>query len=478
MAKILLVDDETSLLHSMELRLARAQHECRCAETIAEARLLLDAHEPDLLVADIRLPDGNGLDLVREIRKQGRTFPVVVLTAFGSIPNAVSAMRDGADDYIEKPIDLDQLSFIVERNLETQRLRGRIELYERIKPEPGRGEKIIGQSPLAIRALELARKAANPGVTIASELPPVLLTGETGTGKDLLARHIHAIGPLRDEPLVHIDCASLPRELIESELFGHERGAFTDAKSTKRGLLEIASGGTVFLNELGDVPLELQSKLLTALERKVIRHVGGTRDLSVNVRIIAATNADLKARVREKRFREDLYYRLNVFMIELPPLRRRGDDVFLLADHFITALAKKYHRPHAQLSVAAREALLTYHWPGNVRELRHVLERAILLTEKMIHPEHLGLTGVTTAAPGQAGPSVPGQDPSGSRLPDNMTLPEMESRLIEQVMQKANGNVSKAARMLGISRGALRRRLQASGTPFDDDSRTGVDPTQ
>jgi len=467
MASILLLDDETSLLHSMELQLARSNHQCRCAQTVTEARKLLEDAEPDLLVADIRLPDGNGLDLVWQIRHDGGTYAVVVLTAFGSIPNAVSAMRDGADDYVEKPVDLDQLTFIVERNLETQRLRGKIELLERTKAEPGRGERIIGESSSIQRALELARKAADPGVAVATELPPVLLTGETGTGKDLLARYIHTTGPLRDEALVHIDCAALPRELIESELFGHERGAFTDAKTSKRGLLEIASGGTVFLNELGELPLELQSKLLTALERKVVRHVGGTRDLPVNVRIIAATNADLQAQVQEKLFREDLYYRLNVFMIELPPLRQRGDDVFLLADHFLGTLAKKYRRPHARLAVAARDEISRYHWPGNVRELQHVLERAILLTDEMIRPEHLGLVGITTPTPQPAA-----DDDTGFVVPQTLTLPELEAQFIAQVMARANGNVSRAARMLGISRGALRRRLEGTGTGTDDDSHT------
>jgi two-component system response regulator AtoC len=467
MAKILLVDDETSLLHSMELRLARAAHQCRCAQTLSEARAILRVEEPDLLIVDIRLPDGNGLEIVRDVRAEGRLFPVVVLTAFGSIPNAVMAMRDGANDYIEKPIDLDQLSFIVERNLETQRLRGRIELYERAQAEVGRGERIIGESPAFRRAVELARRAANPGVTVAAELPPVLITGETGTGKDLLARSIHSGGPLAANPFVQIDCASLPRELIESELFGHERGAFTDAKVAKRGLLEIASEGTVFLNELGELPIELQSKLLTALERKVIRHVGGTRDVPVNVRIIAATNADLRDRVREKSFREDLFYRLNVFTIDLPRLRDRGDDVFLLADHFLDHLCRKYRRPGARLSVEAREQLTRYHWPGNVRELQHVLERAVLLTHGTIRPEHLGLSTLAPPSPTATVAS------DLADLSENLTLAEMENRLIRRAMEKTDGNVSKAARLLGLSRGALRRRLHAQGDQVEDDSRTG-----
>lgn len=452
MATLLLVDDEVSLLRSMTLQLSRGGHDCHSAETLAAAAGLLDQLEPELAVVDIRLPDGNGLDLVRRVRAEGRTFPIVVLTAFGSIPNAVSAMREGANDYIEKPIDLDQLTFIVERNLETERLRGRIELYERTRPAEHRSPDLIGESEAFCKVLDLAGRVACPGVGDPSEMLTVLITGETGTGKDVFARHIHASSPLASQPFVHVDCASLPRELIESELFGHERGAFTDAKSAKRGLLEIASGGTLFLNEIGDLPLDLQAKLLTALERKSFRRVGGTRDIRMNVRVIAATNADLGKRVAARTFREDLFYRLNVFTIHLPPLRDRGADVMLLADHFTRNLCKKYRRPSAEggsLTEEARRAIDSYPWPGNVRELLHVLERALLLAEDgLIRVEHLGL-----ALPAASEPTA-----ASAEVPDG-TLAQMERRMIERALQKTGGNVSRAARLLGITRGALRRRL-------------------
>jgi transcriptional regulator with PAS, ATPase and Fis domain len=284
-----------------------------------------------------------------------------------------------------------------------------------------------------------------------SELPTVLLTGETGTGKDVLARYIHTTGPLASQPFVHVDCASLPRELIESELFGHERGAFTDARSAKRGLLEIAAGGTLFLNEIGELPLDLQAKLLATLERKNFRRVGGTRDLRMNARIIAATNADLEERVAARAFREDLFYRLNVLTVHLPPLRGRGDDVTLLTDHFIQKLRRKYRRPQAAVSDDARQTIRRYRWTGNVRELFHVLERASLLAaDGLIRVEHLGLT-----APAASEPSVV------SAGPLDCTLAEMEQRMIERAMDESGGNVSGAARLLGITRGALRRRLAA-----------------
>jgi DNA-binding NtrC family response regulator len=452
LARILLVDDEAALLRSMQLQLSRGGHECRGVETIAAALNELFRGEPDLAIIDIRLPDGNGLDLIRRIRAEGHSFPLVVLTAFGSVPHAVSAMRDGATDYLEKPVDLEQLSFIVERNLETARLRGRVELYERAGYAGAELPELVGEGAAFREALDLARRVAAPGVADPAEMPTVLITGETGTGKDVFARYIHAAGPLAAAPFVHVDSAALPRELIESELFGHERGAFTDAKSTKKGLLEIASGGTVFLNEIGELSPDLQAKLLTCLEGKRFRRVGGTRDLRMNARIIAATNADLRERVAAGTFREDLFYRLNVFHLNLAPLRERGDDVLLLARHFLARHCRKYRKPPAELSSEACRLIMSYSWPGNVRELSHVLERAALLQEDgVIRPSHLGIS-----VPGMVAEAAPPRAPAGAPL----TLPEMERQMIERAMAEAGGNVSRAARLLGISRGALRRRLE------------------
>jgi DNA-binding NtrC family response regulator len=455
LARILIVDDEAALLRSIQLQLTRNGHECRGAETIAAAIGELARGDCELAIVDIRLPDGNGLDLIRRIRAEGHSFPLVVLTAFGSVPHAVTAMRDGATDYLEKPVDLEQLSFIVERNLETARLRGRIELYERAGYAPSDRPELVGDGDVFRRAVDLAQRVAAPGVTEAADMPTVLITGETGTGKDVFARYIHGSGPLSAAPFVHVDCASLPRELVESELFGHERGAFTDAKTTKKGLLEMASGGTVFLNEIGELSADLQAKLLTCLEGKRFRRVGGTRDLRMNARIIAATNADLKERVAAGTFREDLFYRLNVFHLHLAPLRERGADILLLATHFVRVHCRKYRKAEARLSPAARQALADYAWPGNVRELSHVLERAALLQEHgVIEAAHLGI-GSAAAPDGDA------CEPDVGNLLAGLTLPEMERRMVQQALAEAAGNVSQAARLLGISRGALRRRLEA-----------------
>ena len=444
MATILLIDDESSLLHTLEMELTDLGHECHCAETVAAAQALLDGIEPHLAIVDIKLPDGDGVELVRSIRAQNRRFPIVMLTAFASVPSAVKAMREGADDYIEKPVDMAQLAIILERNLETERLKGKVELYERMLPDHRKVPLVVGESEILQRSLDVARKVARPGVDAAAAMPTVLITGETGTGKDLLARFIHAVGPLAGEPFVHVDCAALPRDLIESELFGHEQGAFTDARKSKRGLLEIASGGTVFLNEIGQLPLELQGKLLNLLEHVGFRRIGGTRDIKANVRIIAATNADLEKRVADETFREDLFFRLNAFHIRLPPLRKRGEDVFLLAEHFAGVLAKKYHRQPVALTEELKQALCRYPWPGNVRELIHVLQRATLLQRAgQVDIDMLGIA----VAPERA-------------IVNNVTT-EPDAHHIAEAMRCAKGNVSEAARLLGMSRTTLRRRLES-----------------
>jgi len=445
LARILIIDDEPSLVRTLQMELSDLGHECHVAGTVTQACGVLEKLDPDLAIIDIKLPDGNGIELVRRIREEDRRFPIVMLTAFASIPSAVEAMREGANDYVEKPIDSHQLSFILQRNLEVERIKGRLELYERMLPNGRSVPEIIGKSDAFRRAMELALDAARPGVSSASAMPTVLLTGETGTGKNLVARYVHAVGPLAEQPFVHVDCAALPRELIESELFGHKRGAFTDAKKAKRGLLEIAAEGTVFLNEVGELALELQSKLLTTLEGMSFRQVGGTRDIKANVRIIAATNADLEERVAARTFREDLFHRLNSFRIHLPPVRKRDDDALLLVDHFARELARKYRKKPASLTEEAKEALSAYQWPGNVREIIHVMQRAtIVQKDGRIGIEHLGLMNLPPSPAGNSPRADPGH------------------RRIMRAMRQAGGNISQAARLLGMSRTTLRRRLEST----------------
>jgi len=489
MANVLIVDDERGLRHSIELALGRLGHSCRSVESGGECLALLETFSPDVILVDIRLPDVDGLELIDRIRAEGTECPIIVLTAYASISNAVAAMKRGAADYLEKPVDLDQLAIVVQRTLENARLRGRLEMFERSAGASTEPPTIIGESEAMRRVMALADRVAAPGLDEASELPTVLLLGETGTGKDLLARYIHLRGPLADQPFVHVNCTALPRELIESELFGHERGAFTDAKSAKRGLLEIAGRGTVFLDEIGDMPLELQAKLLGALEHRYFRRVGGTRARPMDARIIAATNTDLERAVAKGQFRSDLYYRLKVMTIELPPLRARGEDVFLLAEHYLAIYARKYRKKIHGLDESAREQLRRYAWPGNVRELCHVLERAVLLTEEpVVRAEHLGLLPhyVEVRDHGLEGERVVVRDAAdaaktvlegalvGAKTTDaseddepGETLEALERRLIEQALARAGYNVSRAARLVGLSRSAFRRRMARFGITIE-----------
>jgi DNA-binding NtrC family response regulator len=460
MAELVIVDDEQALLRSLQLELKRLGHECCAFETAEQAIHHLEDNSPDIAFFDIRLPDIDGLELIKRVKQDGHEFPIVVMTGFASISNAVNAMREGAVDYIEKPIDLEQFKLVIDRNLATAQLKGRLELLERTTPTDPSVE-IIGRNEPFVHLIDVARRIAAPDVQRSADLPTILLLGETGTGKDLFARFIHQHSPAAREPFVQLNCAALPRELIESELFGHEKGAFTDAKSTKKGLLEIAANGTLFLDEIGELPLELQAKLLSALENRVFRRIGGTRNRDLSARFIAATNADLVARIKEGTFRDDLFYRLNVFTFSLPALRERMDDLDLLATHFLAQFARKYRKRVPELSPAALQRMSEYHWPGNIRELSHVLENVTLLSDTgQIKAHHLGLSsgeGGEVELPTKA-------DPRFNILRDECTLGSVERLLIEQVMEYTSGNVSEAAKHLGLSRGALRRRLEHMST--------------
>ncbi len=444
MVRILIVDDECIFADNLKMRLSDMGYQCISTGTVSQAQEIIKTNNLDLILLDMNLPDGRGIDLIRFLKSEGLDLPVIVITGYASIANAVEAMREGAVDYVQKSQGLEQIGMAVERNLEVIHLRGQVELYTRTKNSGTENRKPIGVSQSFQTALQGADKAAKPGVETASEMPTVLLTGETGTGKDLLAGYIHAQGPLAVQPFIHVDCTALPRELIESELFGHERGAFTGAKTRKRGLLEMAAGGTVFLNEIGELPIELQAKLLRLLEGLSFRRVGGTRDIEMNIRIIAATNANLEERVSQKTFRRDLFYRLNSFRIDLPPLRKRERDVLLLADHFIRFFSRKYSKEVASISGPGQEGLLRHDWPGNVRELRHMIQQAVLLQKNgLIDLQHLGIIGAVMI----------------TGLKGEQAL--IEYRRITETLEAVNGNLSQAAQKLGMSRSTLRRRLFA-----------------
>ena len=456
MADLIIVDDERTLLHSLQLELKRLGHSCQAFETAEQALHHLEDTTPDLGLFDIRLPDMDGLELVRHLRNEGQEFPIIVMTGFASISNAVAAMKEGASDYIEKPVDLEQLKLVVDRTIENVHLKGRLELLERTAPKDSQDVEIIGRNDEFVRLLEVAGRVAAPDVQRSEDLPTILLLGETGTGKDLFARLIHEHSPVSAEPFIQLNCAALPRELIESELLGHERGACTDAKSSKKGLLEIAAHGSVFLDEIGELSIDLQAKLLSALETRGFRRIGGTRLRKLHARIIAATNTDLSIRIKEGAFREDLFYRLNVFTISLPPLRERVDDIELLARHFMAKFGRKYHKRVPGLSVGALSRLQEYRWPGNVRELSHVMENATLLHDgDQIQAHQLGLSTDDADAPAVKHPS---EAPFDITDPSH-TLASMEAQMIERALAHTVGNVSEAAKLLGLSRGALRRRL-------------------
>jgi two-component system response regulator AtoC len=373
----------------------------------------------------------------------------------------------GAFDYLKKPVDLEELRLLADRAQENAVLRQELSYYRRRAAGEDAFSNILGESPALKAVLEQVRQ-----ISALDETPPVLITGETGTGKGVVARTIHNSGPRAGKAFIDVNCTALPANLMEAELFGYERGAFTDAKESKIGLFEAAEGGFLFLDEVGDLELSLQGKLLRAIEERTVRRVGGIRDRKINVRILAATNRDLGKEVQLSRFRSDLYFRLAVILLHLPPLRERGDDVMLLAEHFLRRFSSKYGKPVRRIDGAARDQLLTYPWPGNVRELSHVIERAVLWSrDSTLTPEHLSLTapGESRATPipshdeGAGAPKAPRSETAGGAEWAGADLTEVERSMIERAMQEAGGNQTRAAQRLGISRDTLRYRLKKFG---------------
>ena len=456
MAKILIIDDEVVFARSVAQFLNRSGHECGSLSNAEEGLSSIEAERPDLILLDIKLAGMNGLEAQRRIANLDPNIIVIMMTAYSSVESAVAAMKDGAYDYIQKPVDHEEVRFTIEKALETRRLRERLSYYQRKEVQQSAHSEIIGESPRMRQIAELIERIAQLERGPAGDLPTVLLLGETGTGKDLVARAIHHRGSLAGQPFVEVECTSIPKELAEAELFGYEKGAFTGATAAKPGLIEAADGGTLFLDEVGELGLELQAKLLKAIERKQIRRLGSLRERKIHVRIIAATNRDLEAAVRNGAFRQDLYYRLKVLTIELPPLRDRGEDVNLLAESFLAKFTHKYSLPVRRFAPDSLDALREYHWPGNVRELAHMVERALLVSDgDEIGPAALGLE--TSPLPFHIG--------DGALLEvtfpqQGVDLHKIERELIERALALTGGNVAEAARKLGIGREALRYRIQ------------------
>jgi len=487
-SKILVVDDERMIRWSIQQALSKEGHSVATVETGEEAVAQATDDTPDLVLLDITLPGIDGIEVLRRLKAHDPSITVVMVTATEDLRTAVEAMRLGAYDYVSKPFDLDRLKVIVQNALDRHELRQEVEFHRKESVRRYGFHRIIGGSRKLGEVVEVARKVAR------SEAATVLLQGESGTGKDLLAQAIHYESSRSTRPFIPINCTALPEELLESELMGHEKGAFTDAKQTKKGLFEVADGGTVFLDEIGDMKPGLQAKLLRFIENKTFRRVGGHRDISVDVRIIAATNRNLEEQVREGRFREDLYFRLNVIPIRIPPLREHPEDILPLADHYLSEFSRDFKRPTEGFTTAARRRLASYLWPGNVRELKNVIERALILgSDGPVELADLANEGEPESPereslgpdlrPAGPAPPVPPEEPFGEegglsategipaaadprmfRLPPaGVVLEEVEQELIRQALERTGGNQTRAAESLGLTRDALRYRMKKFG---------------
>jgi len=454
MLNVLLIEDETLFAKSVLRRLEREGHQGVIVDTIAAGRQQLKDNMPDILLLDVRLPDGNGLALLSEIQanEAWAAIPVVMMTAYGELEDAVSAMKLGATDYLKKPVDLDELVLTLEKVMQKQKLNQQLD-YSKVRETHGtEAVTMIGHSRVMMDLRQQVERIAQLIDKSSHDYPVILVSGETGAGKDVVARLYHQSGSWRKRPFVHVDCAALPNELIEAELFGHERGAFTNAHQAKAGLIEVAEDGTLFLDEVGELPLELQAKLLNVLERRQIRRIGSTKEHPVRAHFIAATNRDLKQMVADGRFRSDLFFRLNVLELELPPLRERKEDITPLAAYFVEQIARRYGLESPMFTEDAVTALLGYSWPGNVRELQHVLERAVMLShDGRIDSSQLMLQNM-----------VKHTDSANIETDQliNMTLEQVEKVLIEKALERTAGNVSRAARELGLTRMAMRYRME------------------
>lgn len=452
MPSILIVEDEAVFGKSLARFLTRAGYDCTLRSRAEDGLAVLEECGPHAVLLDIRLPGMDGIQALRAFQDRDADLPVIMMTAYGAIEDAVEAMKAGAVDYLCKPLDLQEVRLVVEKVLNAAQKQRRLSYYQRRETELAERTRIVGACAAMQEVFSLVDRFTQIGAGRAGELPTVLILGETGTGKGLIARAIHAKGPAAGGPFVEVNCTTLPRDLIEAELFGYEKGAYTGATESKPGLAEAAEGGTLFMDEVGDLPWSAQSKLLQLIEHKTARRLGGLRTRAISMRIVAATNRDLDELSDAGAFRQDLLYRLKVLPLALPALRARGDDIRLLAEYFAQVFSQKYHTKGHHLTPAALEALGRYHWPGNVRELAHVIERAVLLSDRPgIGPELFNLSpgthGHAPSADGEAGLA-------------GLTLGEVERRLIAQALEASRGNVSQAARNLGLSREALRYRLQ------------------
>jgi DNA-binding NtrC family response regulator len=468
--KVLIVDDEKLVRWSLRQKCQEWGYQVSEAEDGTAALNAIRNDGVDLVLLDVRLPDMSGLDVLQQIKQNGDGRAVIMITADPQLDDVKYALKLGAYDFIGKPLDFEELGITVKNALEATRLRSEVEtLRGEVRRRTGFHD-VIGKSQKIAELMTFVNKVA------ASEASTILIQGESGTGKDLIAKSIHYNSSRKEKPWVPINCSAIPETLMEAELFGHEKGAFTDAKAAKKGLFEMADGGTLFLDEIGELSPILQAKLLRVLEDQVIRRIGGVRDMQVNVRVIAASNRDLERAVREGQFRQDLYYRLAIISIFIPPLRERKEDILQLAEFFIERYNRKFKKTIRTIAEETRRLLMSYDWPGNVRELKNAMERAMILEDgTVLTPNYLPFNVVQRTSSLTAFEQVSSSDTGAPALPNGRSLPrlsiptggtsleEVERTMVELSMKQSNGNQTQAARLLDISRDALRYKLKKFG---------------
>ena len=456
MAEIALVDDEQVLVDSLAIELTERGHTVRSFYAAMPFLNYIRTSEPDVILLDLQLPDLNGLNVLNQVKQINSRIQVIIITAHSNVDTAIQAMKGGAFDYINKPFDLDEMDILIDKAINEIKLVREVEHHRRRAAEEVSLDHFIGESPPVKDLLETVRKLSMVDNTT------VLVRGESGTGKGLLAKAVHNLSARADRQFMEVNCAAIPENLLESELFGYEKGAFTDAKTRKTGLVELADQGTLFLDEVGDLALSLQAKMLRFLESRSFRRIGGASEIKVDVLIISATNQDLESAVADGSFREDLYYRLNVVPLDVPPLKKRGDDIMLLAQHYLEHFSRKFRKPRVRLNDDSRQAFLIYHWPGNVRELKNLIERLVILsTNNVITYEDLPTVMKQAMSQWLAGSNQQEGFDDGLEA----KLASYERRLISEALAEAKGVKSEAAKLLGINRYALLRRINRL---FDD----------
>ena len=459
---ILIVEDEPTLAKNMGRYLRNSGFDVNVTFTGETAMAQLEKYKPDIVLLDYRLPDTNGLDLLGRIQMVDRRIRVIMITGEGNIQLAVQATKAGAYDYLAKPVVLKELKLLLKKIAGRERMEGALEYFHQKQAGESGLDKLLGNSTVMVDLKLQISQLIKAEQNLVDGVPAsVLITGETGTGKDLVARAFHFDGTRRQGQFIELNCSAIPDNLLEAELFGYERGAFTDARERKMGLVEAADGGTLFLDEIGDMDISLQTKLLKLLEDRTVRPLGGLRDKQVNVRIIAATNHRLEQLINEGKFRSDLYYRLRVVQINTPPLRDRGTDIIHLADHMLSQHAQRYRKDKKQISKAAQMTLLGYSWPGNVRELRNMMEQAVLMVNAdLIEPHHLPLNKQLSTPDQPRLVADELREPASAKISNTLDIVDMERRMVTRALESTQGNVTRAAELLGLSRDTLRYRIE------------------